>query len=52
VTWELDPIGKNKTKVTLTHSGFTGKEGDKGIEEHTQGWSYFLNELVAYCKEK
>jgi uncharacterized protein YndB with AHSA1/START domain len=52
VTWELEPIRKNKTKVTLTHSGFTGKEGDKSIEEHTQGWSYFLNELVVYCKEK
>jgi uncharacterized protein YndB with AHSA1/START domain len=52
VTWELESIGKNKTKVTLTHSGFTGKEGSKDIEEHTQGWAYFLSELVMYCKEK
>ncbi|MDE1763857.1 MAG: SRPBCC domain-containing protein [Thaumarchaeota archaeon] len=52
VTWELEQIGKSKTRVTLTHSGFTGKEGDKGIEAHDQGWTFFLNELALYCKNK
>jgi uncharacterized protein YndB with AHSA1/START domain len=51
VTWELEQLGKDKTRVTLTHSGFTGKEGRKGIEEHNEGWSFFLNELVSYCKK-
>ena len=52
VTWELEQIGKSKTRVTLTHSGFTGKEGDKGIEAHDQGWTFFLNELALYCRNK
>jgi uncharacterized protein YndB with AHSA1/START domain len=52
VTWELEQVSKNKTKVTLTHSGFTGKEGNKGINAHDQGWSFFLNELVSYCTKK
>lgn len=52
VTWELEQLGKNKTRLTLTHSGFTGKEGDKkSAQEHNQGWSYFLGELVSYCKK-
>jgi uncharacterized protein YndB with AHSA1/START domain len=43
VTWELEELGKNKTRLTLTHTGFTGKEGDmKSAKEHNQGWSYFL----------
>jgi uncharacterized protein YndB with AHSA1/START domain len=51
VTWELEPIGKNKTKVTLTHTGFTGKEGDM-FEEHNNGWAFHLNGLISYCKKK
>ena len=53
VTWELEQLSKNKTRLTLTHSGFTGKEGDqKSAKEHSQVWSYFLGELVSYCKKK
>ena len=26
VTWDLEPISINKTRLTLTHTGFTGKE--------------------------
>lgn len=53
VTWELEQLSKNKTRVTLTHSGFTGKEeGPASIKEHNEGWSFFLNELVSYCKKK
>ena len=52
VTWELEQVNKNKTRVTLTHSGFTGKEeGPTSVEEHNRGWSLFLNELVSYCKK-
>ena len=51
VTWELEQ-DKNKTRVTLTHSGFTGKEeGPASVQEHNMGWSFFLNELVSYCKK-
>jgi uncharacterized protein YndB with AHSA1/START domain len=52
VTWELEPLGKNKTRVTLTHSGFTGGEEDKGIKEHNEGWDYFTARLVRYCEGK
>ena len=53
VTWELEQVSKDKTRVTLTHSGFTGKEeGPASVDEHNKGWSFFLNELVAYCKKK
>lgn len=52
VTWELEQMGKNKTRLTLTHSGFTGKEpSHKSAKDHDQGWSNHLNELVAYYKK-
>jgi uncharacterized protein YndB with AHSA1/START domain len=52
VTWELEPKSNNKTKLTMTHTGFTGKEkGPASIEEHNKGWSFFLNELILYCKK-
>jgi len=46
----MGPIGKNKTRVKLTHSGFAGKEGDMS-KEHDAGWSFFLGELISYCKK-
>ncbi len=52
VSWELAKISDNKTKLTLTHSGFSGHEkGPASIEEHNKGWLFFLNELVSYCKK-
>ncbi len=47
VTWELEEISKNKTRLTLTHTGFTNKNQ---VKEHFEGWSFFLNELATYCK--
>ena len=53
VSWEIEKINHNKTKLTLAHFGFTGKEeGLASIEEHKKGWTFFLNELVSYCKKK
>ncbi len=47
VTWELEEIADNKTRVKLLHSGFeTGK-----LFKHDEGWSYFLNRLQSYCKK-
>lgn len=52
VTWDLEPISINKTRLTLTHTGFTGKEPDMmGIKEHTMGWTFYLDKLVSYCKK-
>jgi len=51
VTWELEQVD-NITRLTLTHSGFTGKEeGPASLEEHNKGWSFFLNGLISYCKK-
>lgn len=53
VMWELEAIDQNKTKVVLTHSGFTGKEtGKLSSTEFENGWAYFLNRLEKYCKER
>lgn len=52
VTWELEEIDANKTRVELVHSGFTGKEkGKLSSTEHDQGWSYFLGRLEKYCEK-
>ncbi|MDE1727759.1 MAG: SRPBCC domain-containing protein [Thaumarchaeota archaeon] len=45
VTWELEEISKNKTRLTLTHTGFTSKDQ---VKDHSKGWSFFLNELALY----
>ena len=51
VTWELEQVD-NKTRLTLTHTGFTGKEqGPASLEEHNKGWSFFLNGLISYCEK-
>jgi len=51
VVWNIEEIGKNKTRVTLVHSGFT-KELEKMFKETTEGWNYFTGRLVEYCKKK
>ena len=52
VTWELEEIDGNKTRVELVHSGFTGKEeGKLSFTEHDKGWSYFLGRLQKYCEK-
>jgi uncharacterized protein YndB with AHSA1/START domain len=53
VTWDLESLGDNRTRVTLTHRGFTGKEPSSvSYEGHNQGWSFFVEELVKYCEKK
>ena len=52
VTWELEQMGPNKTRLKLTHSGFTGKEPDnKSFQGHNEGWSMHLNVLAEYYKK-
>jgi uncharacterized protein YndB with AHSA1/START domain len=49
VTWELEKIAENKTRVVLVHSGFTGKPHEL-FKEHNTGWDYFTKRLVSYCQ--
>jgi uncharacterized protein YndB with AHSA1/START domain len=47
VTWELEEIENNKTRVKLLHTGFeSGK-----LFKHDEGWSYFLYQLQRYCEK-
>ena len=47
VTWALDNVSENKTKLTLVHSGL---EQAKDTSRLDQGWSFFLNKLVDLLK--
>ena len=47
VTWRFESVGKNKTKVTLRHSGFTESDREQ-YKEHSQGWTWFVNRLRNY----
>jgi uncharacterized protein YndB with AHSA1/START domain len=50
VSWKLEELGRNKTRVELVHSGFTGKEQEKvSSKGHDEGWTHFMNELSKYC---
>ena len=52
VTWELQKIEDNKTRLNLIHSGFKAAKMPKAREEHDEGWTYFLSELAKYCKQR
>jgi hypothetical protein len=51
VTWNLEEVGKNRTKVTLVHSGFS-QDMEKHFKETTAGWNHFAAKLVQYCSGK
>jgi len=51
VTWSLEEIDKNRTKVTLVHSGFA-KDMGRHFKDVTGGWAYFTGRLVEYCKKR
>ena len=47
VTWALEQLEGNKTKLELTHAGFTGEEkGNFSVQSHTQGWDEALKKLA------
>jgi uncharacterized protein YndB with AHSA1/START domain len=51
VTWDLEQINSNKTRLKLAHVGFTGKEkGNFSLESHSRGWSAALDKLAKYCE--
>ncbi|MGH9912812.1 MAG: SRPBCC domain-containing protein [Nitrososphaeraceae archaeon] len=47
VTWELEKIDNDKTRLKLSNIGFNAGEIAK---KHDEGWSHFLNELTKYCQ--
>lgn len=44
VSWKLEKLDESKTRVILTHKGFTDKDR-KEYENHSQGWSWFITRL-------
>jgi uncharacterized protein YndB with AHSA1/START domain len=44
VTWKVEKLENNKTKLTLIHSGFT-KEDTLQFEDHIKGWTWHINRL-------
>jgi uncharacterized protein YndB with AHSA1/START domain len=48
VTWDLEKIENDKTRLKLSHTGF--KAGEI-FRKHDEGWSHFLAELTKYCQQ-
>jgi uncharacterized protein YndB with AHSA1/START domain len=48
VTWELEKIDNDKTRLRLLHTGFNP---DETARKHNEGWSHFLSELTKYCQK-
>jgi uncharacterized protein YndB with AHSA1/START domain len=44
VTWKVDKLESNKTKLTLIHSGFT-LDDKLQYKDHSKGWTWHINRL-------
>jgi uncharacterized protein YndB with AHSA1/START domain len=51
VTWKLDQLDKDKTKLTLIHSGFTNADKLQ-YDEHNDGWDWYINRLENFIKSE
>lgn len=49
VTWRLDQIDKDKTKLTLVHSGFTNADRLQ-YDEHNEGWDWYVKRLENFVE--
>jgi hypothetical protein len=49
MTWELEGIENNKTRLNLFHTGF---KVDEMAKKQNEGWSHFLTELKKYCEKR
>ena len=47
VSWQLEQLDENKTRLILSHSGFTDKDQEE-YDNHTEGWSWFITRLQNY----
>lgn len=51
VTWTVEKIDGNKTKIELLHTGFDPSARET-FDEHNKGWTYFTVKLAEYCASK
>lgn len=49
MTWELEKMEDNKTRLKLFHTGF---KPDETAKKHNEGWSHFLGQLINYCAKR
>ena len=49
VTWRLEQIDKDKTKLTLVHSGFTNADRLQ-YDEHNEGWDWYVKRLENFVE--
>ncbi len=49
VTWKLYQLERDKTKLTLTHSGFTNADRLQ-YDEHNEGWDWYVKRLENFIK--
>lgn len=49
VTWTLEEIEPQKTKVTLVHVGFASKDKETEFHKTDAGWSHFLPRLAKHA---
>jgi len=51
VTWKLDQLDKDKTKLTLVHSGFTNADKLQ-YDEHNEGWDWYVKRLENFVETR
>ena len=49
VTWKLDQLDKDKTRLTLVHSGFTNADKLQ-YDEHNEGWDWYVKRLENFVE--
>jgi uncharacterized protein YndB with AHSA1/START domain len=51
VTWKLDQLDKDKTKLTLVHGGFTNADKLQ-YDEHNEGWDWYVKRLENFVETR
>lgn len=49
VTWKLEQLNNDMTKVILIHSGFTNVDRLQ-YDEHSEGWSWYIRRLDNFVR--
>ncbi len=50
VTWKLEQLDNDKTKITLIHSGFTNVDRIQ-YDEHNEGWEWYTKRLENFVRD-
>jgi uncharacterized protein YndB with AHSA1/START domain len=50
VTWKLERLDDDRTKITLIHSGFTNVDKIQ-YDEHNEGWDWYTKRLENFVRD-